>query len=43
MAGDSESVSTEPDVEGDNVAKDVNGKPVYVIGQSLSCLSVSTL
>ena len=34
VAGDSESTSTELDVEGDNVARDVNGKPVDVVGQS---------
>ena len=55
VAGDSESTSTELDVEGDNVARDVNGKPVDIVGQSSfntqlgvlallqSCLSVSTL
>ena len=52
VAGDSESISTELDVEGDNVARDVNGKPMDVVGQSSfdtklaslqSCLSVSTL
>ena len=55
VAGNSESTSTELDVEGDNVVRDVNGKPVAVVGQSSfdtklgvlaslqSCLSVSTL
>lgn len=53
VAGDSESVSTQPDVhvEEDNVASD-GGEPVDVVGQSskpgvlvslLSCLSVSIL
>ena len=49
VAGDSKSVSTEPDVEGDNV---VDGEPEDAVGQSskpgvlvslLICLSVSIL
>ena len=54
-ADGSGSASTEPDVEGDGVDRDVSSKPVDVVGQPsfgtksrvlvslLSCLSISTL